>query len=83
VEEGVPPAVASTRVTRLGRTVVSSLLLVGALLAVPLAAHAVPRAEGPTPSTPAQVQARLHALAKTSEQLAEQFDRAQLDIAAA
>jgi cell wall-associated NlpC family hydrolase len=83
VEEGVPPAVASTRVTRLGRTVVSSLLVVGALFAAPLVAHAAPRAEGPTPSTPAQVQVRLHTLAKTSEQLAEQFDRAQLDVAAA
>ncbi|HJQ01352.1 MAG TPA: C40 family peptidase [Jatrophihabitans sp.] len=74
---------ASTRVTRLARTIVSSLLVVGTLLAAPLAAHAIPRAEGPTPTTPAQVQAKLAVLAKTSEQLAEQYNRAQLDVAAA
>ena len=71
---------ASTRVSRLSRTVLSTLLVLGALIAAPLAAHAIPRPEEPTPSTPAQVQAKLASLAKSSEQLAEQYNRAQIDI---
>jgi cell wall-associated NlpC family hydrolase len=70
-------------VSRFNRTVLSSMLVLGALIAAPLAAQAIPRPEGPTPSTPAQVQAKLASLAKSSEQLAEQYNRAQLDIVAA
>jgi cell wall-associated NlpC family hydrolase len=75
--------VASTRITRLVRTVISSVLVLSALVVAPLAAQAIPRPEEPTPTTTAQVQARLASLAKSSEQLAEQFNRAQIDIVAA
>jgi cell wall-associated NlpC family hydrolase len=70
--------VALTRVTRLGRTVVTSLIVTGAVLVAPLAAQAVPHSD--TPKTRAQVNAKLHDLAKTSEKLAEQLNQAQIDV---
>jgi cell wall-associated NlpC family hydrolase len=75
--------VALTRVTRLGRTVIASLVVTGAVLAAPLAAQAVPHPKAPAPKTTQQVSARLHQLAKASEQLAEQLNQAQLDVRAA
>jgi peptidoglycan DL-endopeptidase CwlO len=75
--------VALTRVTRLGRTVLASLVVTGAVLAVPLAAQAVPHSKAPAPKTSKQVTVRLHELAKASEQLAEQLNQAQIDVRAA
>jgi peptidoglycan DL-endopeptidase CwlO len=75
--------VALTRVTRLGRTVLASLVVTGAVLAAPLAAQAIPHPEAPAPKTSKQVTARLHELAKASEQLAEQLNQAQIDVRAA
>jgi cell wall-associated NlpC family hydrolase len=72
--------VALTRVTRLGRTVLASLVVTGAVLAAPLAAQAVPHPKAPAPTTTKQVTARLHELAKASEQLAEQLNQAQIDV---
>ncbi|MBV9822976.1 MAG: C40 family peptidase [Actinobacteria bacterium] len=72
---------ASTRVTRLSRTVVSSLLVVAAALAAPLAAHALPGSDAPT--TSAQATAKLSQLAKSSEKLSEQLNQAQIDVRAA
>ena len=74
---------ALTRVTRLGRTVLASLVVTGAVLAAPLAAQAIPHPETPAPKTTKQVTARLHELAKASEQLAEQLNQAQIDVRAA
>ncbi|MGI8665956.1 MAG: NlpC/P60 family protein [Jatrophihabitans sp.] len=62
---------------------IGSIVVLGALLAVPLAAQAIPHPQEPTPTTTAQVTAKLATLAKSSEQLAEQLDRAQIDIASA
>jgi len=70
--------VALTRVTRLGRTVVTSLIVTGAVLVAPLAAQAVPHPDAP--KTKAQVTAKLHELARTSEKLAEQLNQAQIDV---
>jgi cell wall-associated NlpC family hydrolase len=75
--------VALTRVTRLGRTVLASLVVTGAVLAAPLAAQAVPHPKAPAPTTTKQVAVRLHELAKASEQLAEQLNQAQIDVRAA
>jgi cell wall-associated NlpC family hydrolase len=75
--------VALTRVTRLGRTVIASLAVTGAVLAAPLAAQAVPHPEAPAPKTSQQVTVRLHELAKASEKLAEQLNQAQIDVRAA
>jgi cell wall-associated NlpC family hydrolase len=72
--------VALTRVTRLGRTFFASLVITGAVVAAPLAALAVPRPEAPAPKTSAQVNAKLHDLAKSSEKLAEQLNQAQIDV---
>ncbi len=69
---------ALTRITRLSRTVVTSLIVTGALLVAPLAAQAVPHPDAP--KTKAQVTAKLHDLAKTSEKLAEQLNQAQIDV---
>ncbi len=69
---------ALTRVTRLGRTVVTSLIVTGAVLVAPLAAQAVPHPDAP--KTKAQVSAKLHDLAKISETLAEQLNQAQIDV---
>lgn len=74
---------ALTRVTRLSRTVLAFLVVTGAVLAAPLAAQAIPHPEAPAPKTSQQVTARLHELAKTSEQLAEQLNQAQIDVRAA
>lgn len=71
---------ALTRVTRLGRTLLASLVVTGALLTVPQAVQAVPRPETPAPKTTAQVTAKLHDLAKSSEQLSEQLNQAQIDV---
>jgi cell wall-associated NlpC family hydrolase len=73
--------VASTRVTRLSRTLVSSLIVTAAVIAAPLAAQAVPQSD--TPTTSAQVTAKLHQLATSSEKLAEQFNQAQIEVRAA
>jgi len=75
--------VALTRVTRLSRTVLASLVVTGAVLAAPLAAQAIPHPEAPAPKTSQQVTVKLHELAKTSEQLAEQLNQAQIDVRAA
>ena len=74
---------ALTRVTRPGRTVLASLVVIGAVLTAPLAAQAVPHPEAPAPKTSQQVTAKLHELAKTSEQLAEQLNQAHIDVQAA
>ena len=74
---------ALTRVTRLCRTVLASLVVTGAVLAAPLAAQAIPHPEAPAPKTSKQVTVRLHELAKASEQLAEQLNQAQIDVVAA
>ena len=71
---------ALTRVTRLGRAVIGSLVVVGAVLVAPLAAHGLPHPAEPTPTSSAEVTVKLAALAKSSEQLAEQLDQAQIDI---
>lgn len=71
---------ALTRVTRLCRTFVASLTVTGAVLVAPLAAQAIPRPEAPAPKTAAQVNVKLHELAKSSEQLAEQLNQAQIDV---
>ncbi|MEO9240304.1 MAG: NlpC/P60 family protein [Jatrophihabitantaceae bacterium] len=53
------------------------------MLVAPLAAHAIPHPQSPTPTTTTQVNAKLSSLAKSSEQLAEQLNKAQIDITAA
>jgi cell wall-associated NlpC family hydrolase len=55
----------------------------GSVLAAPLAAQALPRPEAPAPKTSQQVTVKLHELAKTSEQLSEQLNQAQIDVRAA
>lgn len=72
---------ASTRITRLSRTVVSVLIVTAAALVAPLTAQAVPQLEAPT--TSAQANAKLHELAKSSEKLAEQLNQAQIDVRSA
>ena len=74
---------ALTRVTRLSRTVLASLVVTGAVLTAPLAAQAVPHPETPAPKTSQQVTVKLHELAKASEQLAEQLNQAHIDVRAA
>ena len=74
---------ALTRVTRLSRTVLASVVVTGAVLAAPLAAQAVPHPKAPAPKTAAQATAKLHELAKSSEKLAEQLNQAQIDVRAA
>lgn len=71
---------ALTRVTRLARTLLASLVVTAALLTVPQTVQAAPRPEAPTPKTTAQVTAKLHDLAKSSEKLAEQLNQAQIDV---
>lgn len=71
---------ALTRVTRLARTLCASLVVTGALLTVPQAVQAVPRPEAPAPKTTAQVTAKLHELAKSSEKLSEQLNQAHIDV---
>ncbi|MEO6502569.1 MAG: NlpC/P60 family protein [Jatrophihabitantaceae bacterium] len=71
---------ALTRVTRLGRTLFATLIVTGALVTAPLAAQAVPHLETPAPKTSAQVTAKLHDLAKSSEKLSEQLNQAQIDV---
>ena len=71
---------ALTRVTRLSRAVIGSFVVVGAVLVAPLAAHALPHPAEPTPTSSAEVTVKLSALAKSSEQLAEQLDQARIDI---
>jgi len=75
--------VALTRVTRLCRTLVASLIVTGTVLVAPLAAQAIPRPEAPAPKTAAQATATLHELAKSSEKLSEQLNQAQIDVRAA
>lgn len=74
---------ALTRVTRLSRTVLASVVVTGAVLAAPLAAQAVPHPKPPVPKTAAQATATLHELAKSSEKLAEQLNQAQIDVSVA
>jgi cell wall-associated NlpC family hydrolase len=65
---------------------IGSVLVLGAVVAAPLAAHALPRSQSPAASQPltsAQVTAKLQALAKSSEQLSEQLNAAKIDIAKA
>lgn len=50
---------------------------------VPLAAQATPKLQEPTPTTTGQVNATLASLAKSSEQLSEQLNQAQIDIGTA
>jgi cell wall-associated NlpC family hydrolase len=63
---------------RLSRTLATSLIVTGAVLVAPLAAQAVPHSDAPT--TKAQVSAKLHDLARSSEKLAEQLNQAQIDV---
>jgi len=66
---------------------IGSVVVLGAVLAAPLAAHALPHLAGPAvtakPLTTAQVTAKLRNLAKSSEQLSEQLNQAKIDIAKA
>lgn len=75
---------ALTRVSRFSRTLIGSCVVVGSLLVAPLAAQAVPHPQEPTatttPTTMADVTAKLTSLAKNSEQLAEQLNQARIDI---
>lgn len=63
---------------------IGSLVVLGALLVAPLAAHALPRPAEPAAAakslTKAQVITKLHSLAKSSEQLSEQLNQAKIDI---
>lgn len=77
---------ASTRAVRSVRTMIGSVVVLGAVLAAPLAAHALPRSQDPVaakPLTSAQVTAKLQSLAKSSEQLSEKLNAAKLDVAKA
>ncbi|HEY0168990.1 MAG TPA: NlpC/P60 family protein [Jatrophihabitans sp.] len=49
-------------------------------MTAPLAAQAVPHPQAPAPKTTAQVNAKLHDLAKSSEKLAEQLNQAHIDV---
>src|SRR5690348_15652575 len=66
---------------------IGSVVVLGALLVAPLAAHALPHPAEPaaaaTPLTKAQVIAKLQSLGKSSEQLSEQLNQAKIDIAKA
>jgi peptidoglycan DL-endopeptidase CwlO len=79
--------VALTRGLRSIRVVLGVALLAGGLLIVPFGAGAVPSPQQPgvsaTPTTSAQVQAKLAELAKTNGQLTEQFNQAQIDVVSA
>ncbi len=61
--------------------IVSVLIVTAGALVAPLAAHALPQLDAPT--TTAQVNAKLHQLATSSEKLAEQLNQAQIDVRAA
>lgn len=66
---------------------ICSVLVLGAVVAAPLAAHALPHSAQPAvsakPLTTAQVTAKLHSLAKSSEQLSERLNQAKIDTAKA
>jgi len=66
---------------------IGSVVVLGAILAAPLAAHALPHSAEPAvaakPLTKAQVIAKLHSLGKSSEQLSEQLNQAKIDTAKA
>lgn len=65
---------------------IGSVVVLGAVVAAPLAAHAIPRSQDPVvakPLTSSQVTAKLADLAKSSEKLAEQLNAAKIDIAKA
>ena len=77
---------ASTRAVRSFRTMIGSVVVLGAaVLVAPLAAHALPHLATPAvaakPLTTAQVTAKLRSLAKSSEQLSEQLNQAKIDTA--
>ena len=78
---------ASTRAVRSFRTMIGSVVVLGSVLAAPIAAHALPHPAEPAATaqqlTKAQVIAKLHGLAKSSEQLSEQLNQAKIDIATA
>jgi cell wall-associated NlpC family hydrolase len=76
--------VALTRAVRSLRTMIGSVVVLGAaVLVAPLAAHALPHPATPAvtakPLTTAQVTAKLRDLAKSSEQLSEQLNQAKID----
>lgn len=73
---------ALTRTSRLSRAVIGSAVVTSAVLLTPLAADAIPHPTSPTQTT-TSVNAKLATLAKTSEQLAEQYNKAQLDVVGA
>ncbi len=73
---------ALTRTSRLSRAVIGSAVITSAVLLTPLAADAIPHPKSPAQTT-TSVNAKLAALAKTSEQLAEQYNKAQLDVVGA
>lgn len=73
---------ALTRTSRLSRAVIGSAVITSAVLLTPLTADAIPHPKSPTQTT-TSVNAKLAALAKTSEQLAEQYNKAQLDVVGA
>ncbi|MDT0261368.1 C40 family peptidase [Jatrophihabitans lederbergiae] len=73
---------ALTRTSRLSRAVIGSAVITSAVLLTPLAADAIPHSKSPAQTT-TSVNAKLAALAKTSEQLAEQYNKAQLDVVGA
>jgi cell wall-associated NlpC family hydrolase len=65
---------------------IGSIVVLGAVFVAPLAASGTPHQDDPVagqPLTSAQVTAKLGALAKSSEQLAEQMNHAKIDIAGA
>jgi cell wall-associated NlpC family hydrolase len=66
---------------------IGSVVVLGAVLVAPIAAHALPHSAEPAvaanPLTKAQVIAKLHSLGKSSEQLSEQLNQAKIDIAKA
>lgn len=63
---------------------IGSVVVLGAVLVAPLAAHALPHSAEPAvaakPLTKVQVIAKLHSLARSSEQLSEQLNQAKIDI---
>ncbi|HEV2887311.1 MAG TPA: NlpC/P60 family protein [Jatrophihabitans sp.] len=63
---------------RLVRPIFASLVVTAAVLVAPMAAQALPHPQ--TPKTSAQVNVKLHELAKSSEKLAEQLNQAQIDV---
>jgi cell wall-associated NlpC family hydrolase len=73
--------VASTRFARLNRALIGFAILGSALVVSPLAAHAVPLRDAPTaPKTSGEVVTSLARLAEANEKLAEQFNKAQIDV---